>query len=157
MNFAEIATWAEDRLNQIAEAIADADGPKPHVYGWWEEGMMLPAAYMWLQQPANDVQRVDSCHVRDNIRIVLTFAVRPRNITGADVLDVAQVIDIAVPILNTELKRFALQPGINVPPTRGTPRMAADDEFSGQDALKAMTVEIPISIPWTQRVEEPTP
>lgn len=152
MTFSELTTWARAQIDATADALEQLDPTKrPHTYRWWEPGMSLPAAYLWLE-PTTETRVIDTCTVRDDVRLVLCFATRPTEHEGADMLSVEQVIDTALPIIDTALRALARQPGVNARPNRAGFRVVTD-RMAGQGSEGPLVVEVPVVIPWHHHTE----
>lgn len=84
-----------ERLVTVEAAIHES----LHVYPWWRPDVTLPAVYNWLT-PAG-TERVDSCTIRDVLRLTVTVAVEPTAVMGGgDMLSLAAYIDLTRGALN---------------------------------------------------------
>lgn len=150
--FKEIVDWCAERLEECATAIQAAGGERPHVYRWWEAGMANPAAYVWMEPPATS-ERVDSCTIRHDLRMVLCFSVLPRTGVGEDYLSVETILDAALPPI------YAAIPGMSFRQRRNLsaqPFRVVRDDTNGEGAEKALVVEVPLVIPWFHDVPPAT-
>lgn len=151
MTFEDLADLGVDILEKIAADLT----PEPHVYRWWEPGMSLPAAFMWIGT-TSPTEAIDYCTVKDRVRLTLTIMLRPGAHEGEDMLAAETVLDTALPIVDTVLRDLSSARQIKSRANREGFRLATDSP-SGDQSEKTLVVEIPIVIPWNRHVEASTP
>jgi hypothetical protein len=87
--------FALDVLGELETTIH----PSLHVYRWWRPDMALPALWNWLTP--GDIERPDSCRVRDLLRVTVTIGVDPTAIAGeGDMLELEAYAELALEVLD---------------------------------------------------------
>lgn len=151
MTFKDLADVGKDLLDQIAVAL----NGDPHVYRWWEPGMALPAAYMWIGT-TSPTKAIDYCTVKDEVRLTLCVMLRPGKHEGDDMLAAETVLDKALPIVDRKLRELSSERQIRARANREGFRLTIDTP-SGDGSEKALVVEIPLLIPWNRHVPDAGP
>ncbi|MCK9251003.1 MAG: hypothetical protein M0P31_18735 [Solirubrobacteraceae bacterium] len=152
--YGDLVDWAQDRLEWCADAIEAAGGVRPHVYRWWEPGMSQPSSYLW-PDPVASTDVVDACTVRDDVRLVFAFVVRPAQHQGADLVQIETVVDAALPIIDAACLTLGRRPGVRMRPTR-LPWRVASRRDAGEGTETNLVLEVPVSVPWHQHVQPET-